>query len=436
MGTWNVSITGNDTAHDLRSEYTAAFYYYDVLEAVRIIDEYVRREMFGESDQEEWCNYYFSLADFMWKKGILTDDIRDKAIEMIDTEFGLELWAEAGVKILSARKKKLTDFKKQLLSTMAEKKKIKIDAHTKRIFEDGDLIAIQLHTSGKPYTCNNQKEISDDEFHSADGKYILIQLIQCYSSWTSSIVPEVNDYWAIFRLFDGIYDEVPADINIHDLKDAKIHGSNITPLFTCECSMVYFKKRNYKLFGCYRDEIGPYLDKRIASIFLGINREWQNPDSDFLASMGKEIVYGELTEPNDCIDDIYRSANRCARYRYHLSREENECLFLQEESKISRKIKAALAENGTILKISFGKTIGIVTVSGSKIDNLYISCPYQRNGFGTSLLKYAISYVGKEAYIDVPEAHSELLNICKKIGMNRCETENPGYIRMAIDILA
>jgi hypothetical protein len=62
------------------------------------IDEYVRREMFDESDQEEWCNYYYSLADFMWKKGILTDDVREKAIEMIDTEFGLELWAEAGAK--------------------------------------------------------------------------------------------------------------------------------------------------------------------------------------------------------------------------------------------------------------------------------------------------------------------------------------------------
>jgi hypothetical protein len=56
------------------------------------------------------------------------------------------------------------------LSTSPERKKIKPDAHTKRIFEDGDLIAIQLQTSGKPYTCNHQKEISYDEFHSMDGK--------------------------------------------------------------------------------------------------------------------------------------------------------------------------------------------------------------------------------------------------------------------------
>jgi hypothetical protein len=415
-------------------EYTAAFYYYDVPEAVNKIDEYVRREMFDETDQEEWCNYYYSLANYMWKKGILTDDVREKTIKMIDDDFGLELWAEAGTKTLAARKQKLADFKKQLLTIMPEKKKIKPNAHTKRIFEDGDLIAIQLQTYGKSYTRNDQKELSEDEFHSTDGKYILMQLIQCYSSWTSAIVPEVNDYWAVFRLFDGIYDRVPENINIRALKDAKIHETSVTSLFTCECSLVYFKRRNYKLIGCYNDEIGPYLDNRSSFIFLGINREWQNPDSDFLASMGKEIVCGESTESFDCIDNICRLANRYARFRYHLSREENEQLFLQEESIISRNIKNTLSDNGIILKINFGKTIGIITVSGPKIDNLYIIGQYQRNGFGTSLLKYALAYAGKEAYIDVPKCHSELLHICEKIGMMKCEVESPEYIRMALDL--
>jgi GNAT superfamily N-acetyltransferase len=352
---------------------------------------------------------------------------------MIDDDFGLELWAEAGTKTLAARKQKLADFKNQLLSTMPEKKKIKPDAHTKRIFEDGDLIAIQLQTNGKSYNRNDQRELSDDEFHSADGKYILIQLIQCSSSWTSSIVPEVKDYWADFRLFDGVYDVIPENINIHDLKDAKIHETFITPLFTCECSLVYFKRRNYKLIGCFKDEIGPYLDKRSACIFLGINREWQNPDSDFLASMGKEIVFGELTESNDSVDDICRLANRYARFMYHLSREKNEQLFLQEESIISRNINNALADNGIILKIDFGKTIGIITVVGPRIDNLYIIGQYQRNGFGTNLLKYALSYAGKDAYIDVPQGHSELLHICEKIGLRKCEAESPDFIRMVFD---
>ena len=111
MGTWNTSVTGNDTAQDLYSDYTAAFYKYSVEDALIKIDEYVRKEMCDESDSIEWCNYYYSLADFMWKKGILTDTVRNKAIEMIDSGFGLEIWEEAGEKTLNARKKALASFK-------------------------------------------------------------------------------------------------------------------------------------------------------------------------------------------------------------------------------------------------------------------------------------------------------------------------------------
>ena len=74
MGAWSVSITGNDTAENLKSEYQAAFFYYDIETALSNIDKYVRAVGFDESDEEEWCNYYYSLADFMWRKGILTFD--------------------------------------------------------------------------------------------------------------------------------------------------------------------------------------------------------------------------------------------------------------------------------------------------------------------------------------------------------------------------
>ena len=112
MGAWSVSITGNDTAQDLSYEYQAAFFYYDVETALSKIDAYVRDEGINEFDEEEWCNYYYSLAMFMWKKGILTDSVRAKAIEMIDSGFGLELWADSENKVLEKRKKHLQILKK------------------------------------------------------------------------------------------------------------------------------------------------------------------------------------------------------------------------------------------------------------------------------------------------------------------------------------
>ena len=209
MGAWSTSITGNDTAQDLRSEYTAAFYKYDVPEALARIDAYVRTNMFDESDPEEWCNYMYSLADFMWKKGILTESVRQQVLAMIDGDFGLELWAEAGQKTLDSRKKKLAEFREKLLSPQPPKKKIKPNVYTERIFRDGDIVAVQLQTKGKPYTEGDMRPMTKEEFFAVDGKYVLMQLVRCRTDWSSSIVPEVKDHWADFRLFDGIFDAVP-----------------------------------------------------------------------------------------------------------------------------------------------------------------------------------------------------------------------------------
>ncbi len=54
MGSWSVSINGNDTAADLKQEYSVAFYKYDVEEVVKKIDEYVRENVCNESDEERW----------------------------------------------------------------------------------------------------------------------------------------------------------------------------------------------------------------------------------------------------------------------------------------------------------------------------------------------------------------------------------------------
>ena len=422
MGTWNTSVTGNDTAKDLYIEYTAAFYKFDVEEALKRIDSYIRTEMFDESDEEEWCNYIYSLADFMWKKGILTDSIRNKAIEMIDSGFGLELWAEAGQKTLDSRKKKLAEFKEKLLSPQPPKKKIKPNVHTERIFDDGDIIAVQLQTSGKPYTEQGSKPIYEKDFHALDGKYVLMQLVECYASWTSSIVPEVKDYWACFRLFDGIYDTVPNDVDLLSLKDALIHqGQKISSIFTCESNIFYFKRRNYKVI-CNRKDLLSGLDTNSKNlIFWGINKPWSNPDSQIVAAMGNQIICKEFSGTTEQVEHICRRANRYGRFDYSLSREENEARYVTEENIIAERINEVISSGGKLYSISFGKEIGIVTVHNGHIDNLYIEGQYQRNGFGTRLFEYVLSIAGKQAYIDVPVSSKELLHICDKLGLEKTE---------------
>ena len=430
MGTWNTSITGNDTAKDLYIEYAAAFYKFDVEEALKRIDNYIRLEMFDESDEEEWCNYIYSLADFMWKKVILTDSIRNKAIEMIDSGFDLELWAEAGQKTLDSRKNKLAEFKEKLLSPQPPKKKIKPAVQTERILDDGDIIAVQLQTAGKPYTEPKAKPISQEDFHNFDGKYVLMQLVNCYTSWTSSIVPEIQDYWARFRLFDGIYDTIPNDVDTLLLKDALIHqGRKISPIFTCESNIFYFKCRNYKVICNRKDLLSGLNTNSKNSIFWGINKPWSNPDSQIVAAMGKQIICREFSGTNEQVENICRYANRYGRFDYSLSREENEARYIAEESIIAERIKEVISSGGKLYSISFGREIGIITVHNGHIDNLYIEGQYQCNGFGTRLLEYVLSAAGNQAYVDIPISSKKLLQICDKLGLVKTE-KNEHTVRM------
>ncbi len=149
MGSWSAGVWGNDTAEDLKSEYQCAFYRYDPEEAVRRLDEYVRTSVGDESDTIEWCNYIYSLADFMWKKGILTEAVKTAAVSMIDSGFGLEAWEEGGKSVLAKRRKALEKLRAQLLSPLPERKPIRLKFQTERVFSDGDYIAVRLLTKDK-----------------------------------------------------------------------------------------------------------------------------------------------------------------------------------------------------------------------------------------------------------------------------------------------
>ena len=99
--------------------------------------------MFDESDEDEWCAYMYSLAEFMWKKGILTDDIRNRVIEMIDSDFAMKEWIAAGSTEEKKRRKVLEKFRDMIISPQCAPKKIKLDLHMEDIFEDGEYVVVQ-----------------------------------------------------------------------------------------------------------------------------------------------------------------------------------------------------------------------------------------------------------------------------------------------------
>lgn len=280
MGTWNASINGNDTAQDLKSEYQAAFFYNDVETALAKIDAYVRRA-FDESDEEEWASYYYSLSEFMWKHGILTDEVRDRAVEMIDSGFGLDIWEAEGKSILNKRKKVLAEFQEKLLSPQPPKKKIRFNLHMKPIFHTGDLIALQLKTLDKYYPAHSK--LGEDVFRSYDSKYIVVRKVGDKINQYSSIEPQLKDYWAKFQLYNAIFNECPS---AEQLRNIPFIPTRDNSTFTSESSLFHLKKRNYRIIGNNLDDLPEFHKTHSLSfVFWGNSTQWGNPEHDILTAI-------------------------------------------------------------------------------------------------------------------------------------------------------
>ena len=247
MGSFGVSIKGNDLALDLLSDYKVAFYFNDIETALQKIDEYAKT-VCDEDEPVELCHCIYSLADFMWKKGILTEGVKQKALDLIDSEYGLEPYSEAGETTLKKRKEVLKKLREQLLSEQPKKKKINIDLYVNPIFEIGDLVAFQLQTQSKEYPDNCV--LSEKQFRECDGKYVVLKKVGDQISYTSKIDPRGKDIWPVFQLYKKAFDDIPTTEDLKDVPFAYIEKfGDMLNMIHCEGNMYYFKRRNYSIIG-------------------------------------------------------------------------------------------------------------------------------------------------------------------------------------------
>lgn len=289
MGAWNCTINGNDTAQDLISEYQAAFYYNDIETALKKICEYANRYI----EQDEICDFIYSLADFMWKKGILTEDVKNEAIKLIDSNYGLEIWKESGNKILEKRKKVLKEFKEKLLSPQPSRKKISLGINITPIFEQGDIVTFQLKL--KNLDCSKYPNFDTSLIEKYDEKYIVFRKIFNHISYTSSIEPNVKNVWAIFQIIPLYFDEEPTLKNLSHLFNNEIEFKE---MILTDSNLFYFKRRKYKLLGNKKDYIkeeetyiNDYKENRnfnqVRDIFFSVNRPWYHPEIEFIKKINE-----------------------------------------------------------------------------------------------------------------------------------------------------
>ena len=257
MGVWSTSINGNDLAMDMQSEYSVAFSRHEPEEAVAILDAHIKKGMphLDENDGD-WVDYRYSLAWYMWKKGVLYDAIRDEVISMVDRGVGLDLYDDA--QTLRQRKKVLEAFRAKMLSPQPPRKPIKLSkVQTKRLFDTGDVIAMQLKTSNvnlKTYPHRKKCPFTQEEFSAMDGMWLAWRKVGDDISWRSSVDPEICDIWPLFQMYVGLFPTCPTIEEVQKVPFYYFCGdpaadSFAYTLLTSDNSMGRYRKQNSQVIG-------------------------------------------------------------------------------------------------------------------------------------------------------------------------------------------
>lgn len=142
MGTWGTAIFSDDTAADVRDAFTdlAA----EGLTASLATERLVRESADILADEDDAVVFWLALAATQWKLGRLLNDVRDRALAIIDAGDDLRRWQDSSRSELGQRKRHLSKLRQQLQSPQPKLKKLKPFTKSSTDFHVGDVAAYRL----------------------------------------------------------------------------------------------------------------------------------------------------------------------------------------------------------------------------------------------------------------------------------------------------
>lgn len=139
MGTWGVNLYQDDMALDIKEEYTNFLKVgMNNNEATKLLIE-----IYKDMVEEEAGVFWLALADTQWKYGRLLPEVREKALDIIESGIDLDLWKE-DEKQYKKRQKILEGLKDKLNSEQPQEKKITKLTLEKANWEIGDILLYQI----------------------------------------------------------------------------------------------------------------------------------------------------------------------------------------------------------------------------------------------------------------------------------------------------
>ena len=214
MGFWSTSLYGNDLTLDVRDKLD------DLLKS-GVLPQDVYQEMLKCFEEvlstDEESLFWFALADRMWDYGILTDEIKKKALtyitNIVDHEYNDELE--------TARERRswqntLNKQKTKIENVNQGNKKIKVEPVFKRnIWNVGDYYAYEFHKK-------NSQELG------IQSKYIVIKKIK------DNYYGDTMFYYNIVYIYNKIFDEIPTLKDLENVNYLPLSGKAEEDLFRKE----------------------------------------------------------------------------------------------------------------------------------------------------------------------------------------------------------
>ena len=119
MGAWGTGLYQDDDTCDIKDEYLT--YLRIGMSNEEALEELIECNEELIEDEEIGPLFWLALADTQWRYGRLTKEVKEKALEVINSEKDLERWEE-DKKLYEKRKKVLEDLKERLNTKQTEEK--------------------------------------------------------------------------------------------------------------------------------------------------------------------------------------------------------------------------------------------------------------------------------------------------------------------------
>ncbi len=225
MGCWGTGLYSNDVAADILDMCREIFPFVTVEKGVKmVLEEY--KEILGDSGDDDYANFWYVFSDYLWKHGILTDEIKSHTLKLLEEKAGMEIWYEdASNSDIKKRIAVLEKLKNQLKSPMPPPK-IPKGRLSKPKFKAGDIIVFQAGPKGDedhdPWSIDYRNATfmyKDPKIIScrgdlknpliANGKYMAILCIGSTKEQRTQYLPDLYDEKSEYAFYDYMGDKAP-----------------------------------------------------------------------------------------------------------------------------------------------------------------------------------------------------------------------------------